>query len=61
VWQGITSYIKWSFKQGLKLGLIQGVDMEVVVEREKNDKSWTILKGNDFKVGKRSNNSVNTT
>ncbi len=48
MWQGITSYIKWSFKQGLKLGLIQGVDMEVVVEQVKNDKSWTILKGNDF-------------
>ncbi len=53
MWQGITSYIKWGFKQGLKLGLIQGVDMEVVVEQERNDKSWTILKGNDFKVGKR--------
>jgi hypothetical protein len=53
VCQGITSCIKWGFKQGLKLGLIQDVDMEVVVEQEKNDKSWTILKSNDFKVGKR--------
>lgn len=53
MWQGITSYIKWGSKQGLKLGLIQGVDMEVVMEQENNDKSWTILKDNDFKVGKK--------